>query len=77
MSEYTLGQDVRLNDSLERSIMDAALNNGEAVSIVNLSKDTLRFVARKVAAVGAFVVELSEALNKARAKSERYAGSPW
>lgn len=77
MSEHTLSQDVRLNDSLERSIMDDALNNGEAVSIVTLSKNAFTFLKRKLVAFGTFMIELNEGLNEARAKSEKFSRSHW
>lgn len=77
MSEHILSQDARLNDSLERSIMDKALSNGEAVSIVTLSKNTFTFLKHKLVAFGAFMVELSEELNEARAKSEKFSRSHW
>lgn len=77
MSECTLNQDVKLNDSLERNLMNSTLSNGEAVSIVNLSKNAFKFAYRKLAAAGAFMVDLSEELNKARAASEKYSRSHW
>jgi len=77
MSEHILNQDVRLNDSLERSIMNEALSNGEAVSIVALSKNTFTFLKRKLVAFCTFMVELSEELNEARAKSEKFSRSHW
>lgn len=77
MSEQTLDQDGRLNDSLERGLMHATLENGEAVSIVALSKNALGFLRRKLVAFGSFMVVLSEELNEARAKSEKYSRSHW
>lgn len=77
MSEHCLDQDARLNDSLERSIMDDALNNGGAVSIVTLSKNIFTFLKRKLFAFGRFMVELSDELNEARAKSEKFSRSHW
>lgn len=77
MSEHILSQDARLNDSLERSITDKALSNGEAVSFVTLSKNTFTFLKRNLVAFGTFMAELSEELNEARAKSEKFSRSHW
>ncbi len=77
MSEQVYSQGVSLNDSMERNIMDAALSNGEAVSIVALSKNVFGFIFKKLAAFGSYMLELSDHIQEARAKSERYARSHW
>lgn len=77
MSEHVLNQNSRLNDSMERAIMDKALNNGETVSIVSLSKNVLKFFKQKSIAFFEFMVELAEEINKVRAESERYSRTRW
>lgn len=77
MSEHVLNQNSRLNDSMERAIMDKALNNGETVSIVSLSKNVLRFFKQKSIAFFGFMVELAEEINKVREESERYSRTRW
>lgn len=77
MSEHILNQDGRLNDSMERSIMDKTLSNGEAVSIVTLSTNTFKFLKQKFGVFFNFLIELAEEINKVRAESERYSRSRW
>lgn len=77
MSEHVLNQNSRLNDSMERTIMDKALSNGETVSIVSLSKNVLKFFKQKTIAFFTFMVELAEEINKVRAESERYSSTRW
>lgn len=77
MSEHVLNQNSRLNDSMERAIMDKALNNGETVSIVSLSKNALKLFKQKSIAFFNFMVELAEEINKVRAESERYSRTRW
>lgn len=77
MSEHILNQNSRLNDSMERAIMDKALNNGETVSIANLSRNTFKFLKQKAVAFFTFLVDLSEEINKVRAESERYSRQRW
>ena len=77
MSEHILNQESRLNDSMERTIMNKALSNGETVSIVTLSKNTFKFLKHSLSAVFTFMVELAEEINKVRAESERYSRTRW
>lgn len=77
MSEHVLEQNSRLNDSMERAIMDKALSNGDTVSIVGLSKDILKFFKQKSISFFTFLVELAEEINEVRAKSERYSRGRW
>lgn len=73
MSEHALQSDISLTDSLERSMMNKALSNGEPVSITKIGKA----VKTKLMAFWNYMVELSDYINEARAKSERLARSHW
>lgn len=77
MSELILDQKARLNDSMERSIMDKALTNGETVSIVTLSTNTFKFLKRKIAAAFTFMVEVAEEVHELRLESARYSRTRW
>ena len=77
MSEHILNQNSGLNDSMERAVMDKALNNGETVSIANLSMNTFKFLKHTLSAAFTFMVELAEEINKVRAESERYSRTRW
>lgn len=77
MSEHILNPSSRLNDSMERAIMDRTLSNGETVSIVTLSTNTFKFLKQKSHAFFDFMVALAEEINKVRAESERYSRTRW
>lgn len=77
MSEHVLKQDTRLNDSMERSIMNSALSNGETVSIVTLGKNILTFIKQKSLAIFNFLAELSDEIYEVRAEAERYSRTRW
>lgn len=70
MSEHILEQSSCINDSVKR-------NKGETVSTASLSKNTFKFLKRKLQAAFNFMVELAEEVNKVRAESERYSRTRW
>lgn len=77
MSEHILNQDSRLNDSMERKIMNQALSNGETVSIVTLSTNTFKFLKQKLVGFFNFLVDVAEEVHRVRAESERYSRTRW
>ncbi|HLR12250.1 MAG TPA: hypothetical protein VK104_01405 [Burkholderiaceae bacterium] len=77
MTEQTLHQDAILNDSLERDIMHARLNNGQTISFVQFLRHTLRLIGRGLVKTVHFAGELAEDIARARAASERFSRSWW
>ncbi|MEZ2741102.1 hypothetical protein ACBP93_00525 [Paenalcaligenes hominis] len=64
-------QDTRWSDSIERSIMDQTLSNGEAVSLKDVVT-TIGGTIKKVAkAFGKKMIALSEAVYEARMEDAR------
>lgn len=77
MSVSTLNNSVRLSDSMERDLMTSMLSNGESTSITALAKSVLAVLKKSVVAVWNYTIEVSEAMNEARAKDARFTGSQW
>ena len=77
MSDLSINQYGRLSDSLERDLMRQALSNGESVSIVALTQKALASVKKAAASTYSYIIDVTEALNEARAKDARFSGSQW
>jgi hypothetical protein len=77
MSDISLNQYSRLSDSLERELMRAAATGNESVSVVDLGKDTLSMLKRAAYSFAMYLVEVSRALDEARAKDARFSRSHW
>lgn len=77
MSVSTLNNSMRLSDSMERALMTSMLSNGESTSITALAKSVLAALKKGVVAVWDYTIEVSEAMNEARAKDARFTGSQW
>lgn len=77
MSELTLNHTARLTDALERDLLRGALENQpNAHPLLSLKKASKALVAG-IAAVFAFIDEVNESMNRARAASSRFSGSQW
>lgn len=77
MSNLSYNQFSRLSDSLERDLMRKALSDGESVSIATLGKEILAAIQNGVKASWDYVIEVTAALDEARANSARFSGSHW
>jgi hypothetical protein len=77
MSDLSYNQYSRLSDSLERELMRDAMSNGESVSVITLGKTVLRSLKTGFMAVADYIVEVSRALDEARAKDARFSRSQW
>jgi hypothetical protein len=77
MSDLSYNQYSRLSDSLERDLMRDAMSNGESVSVITLGKTVLRSLKTGFMAVADYMVEVSRALDEARAKDARFSRSQW
>jgi hypothetical protein len=77
MSDLSFNQYSRLSDSLERDLMRNAMSNGESVSVIALGKTVLRSFGKGFMAVADYVVEVTRALDEARAKDARFSRSQW
>ncbi|MFT0544918.1 hypothetical protein ACMHYO_01010 [Allopusillimonas ginsengisoli] len=77
MSVSTLNNSMRLSDSMERALMTSMLSNGESTSVTALAKSVLAALKKGVVAVWDYTIEVSEAMNEARAKDARFTGSQW
>lgn len=71
MSNVSYPSDARLSDSLEREVMREAMSQNEAVSLSELVKGALAAIGHGISAVFNYVVDVTEALNEARANSAR------
>lgn len=77
MSDISLSSYGRLNDTLERDLMQRTLGNGESISFVAMLKTVKTTLSSVISRVADYVVELTEALNEARARDARFSGSQW
>ncbi|MBF6617506.1 hypothetical protein [Pollutimonas thiosulfatoxidans] len=77
MSDLSINQYTRLNDSLERDLMRQALNSGESLSFTALTKNALGSLRKAGSWFFAYMIDVTEALNEARAKDSRYSRSYW
>jgi hypothetical protein len=77
MSNLSYNQFSRLSDSLERDLMRTALSDGESVSIATLGKEILAAIQNGVKATWNYVIEVTAALDEARANNARFSGSHW
>lgn len=77
MSVYALNSNTRLSDALERDLMRQELSNGESTSIVKLGKSVAHGVKHAVVSFWDYVVDVTVALNDARAKDSRFSGAQW
>lgn len=77
MSNITYNHYTRLSDSLERDVMRRALSSGEAVSMSSVLKSAWNSLKKAVVAFSDYVVDISTALNDARAKDARFSNTTW
>ncbi|NYT80216.1 hypothetical protein H0A70_01675 [Alcaligenaceae bacterium] len=77
MSNLSYNQFSRLSDSLERDLMRQALSDGESVSIAALGKEILAAIQNGVKAAWNYAIEVTAALDEARANNARFSGSHW
>lgn len=77
MSDLSYNQYSRLSDSLERDLMRKAMSDGESVSIVALIQKAVTAVKNGVLAANSYIIDVTAALNEARAKDARFSGSQW
>lgn len=77
MSELTLNHTARLTDALERDLLRGALENQPNSHPLTNLKKAGKSIAAVFAAVFAFIDEVNESMNKARAASSRFSGSQW
>ncbi|QII87122.1 hypothetical protein G3T20_22000 [Bordetella hinzii] len=79
MSDLTLNQNARMTDSLERDLLRGAMEDQSALHPVAAIKRVAAGLGlgRGVAGFFAFVDEVNESMNRARAQSANYTGSQW
>ncbi len=77
MSNISYNQYSRFTDSAERDLMSDALSNGEAVSITAVFKSIWASLKKGVRVTAEYMVDVTEALNEARAKDSRFSHSQW
>jgi len=66
-----------LSDSLERELARAAITGERAYSVLEGIAIVARAISRGAAAAGRYFVQISEALNEARARDARFSGTQW
>ena len=67
----------RFGDSLERELLQSASNGSQAYSVLEGLGIVADTVGRAASAFGRYVIQVSEALNEARARDARYMGAQW
>lgn len=77
MAINTLNSYDRLTDSLERELLKAAQNGTNAYSALDGLAIVANCISRGAAAFGRYLVQVSEAMNEARAINSRFAGNQW
>lgn len=77
MSDVSLNQYSRLSDSLERELMRVAATGNESVSVVAVVKGAVAHLKQAAYAFASYLVEVSRALDEARAKDARFSRSHW
>lgn len=77
MSDILFNQYGRLNDSMERALMQRALANGEAVSITAVFASLAKLVKKVAVRSGRYIISATNALNEARARDAKYCGAFW
>jgi hypothetical protein len=77
MSDLSYKHYSRLSDSLERALMRDALSNGQSISTLDLAKKVARAVKTGVVAIASYMVDVTSALDEARAKDARYTRTAW
>ncbi|AZW32944.1 hypothetical protein L506_4724 [Bordetella bronchiseptica GA96-01] len=78
MSDLTLSHNARLTDSLERELLRGAMEDqSNTIRPLAAVKTAAAGVGRGVRAVFAFIDEVNESMNRARAQSAHYTGSQW
>ena len=76
MSELTLNHTARLTDARERDLLRGALEKTQRPPAAEPEEASKALVAG-IAAVFAFIDEVNESMNRARAASSRFSGSQW
>ena len=77
MSHFTLAQSTRLNDTMEQSLLHNACTSAGTPAIGAGVKRVFTTLRHGAAAFFNFMVDASEALNRARSQSEKYTRSYW
>jgi len=77
MSVSALNSNLRLSDAMERDLMRQELTRGEPASIIDLGKFVLATLKKGAVSFWSYVVDVTIALNDARAKDSRFSGAQW
>ncbi|ARP93267.1 hypothetical protein [Bordetella genomosp. 13] len=78
MSDLSLNTtNVRLTDALERELLRGAMENPSSLRPANVLKSAVSGIARAIGNLFAFVDEVQESMNRARAQNARFTGSQW
>ncbi|HEY0295812.1 MAG TPA: hypothetical protein VGC69_10820 [Bordetella sp.] len=67
----------RLTDELERALLREAMVTPREVELLPALKSGLAAIGRAFDSVFAFIGNLNDAMNQARARSATYSGSQW
>jgi hypothetical protein len=77
MSDISFNQYSRMSDYLERELMRNAALESESAGVVTVAKSAIAFLKKATLAVADYLVEVSRALDEARAKDARFSRSQW
>jgi len=69
--------EIRLTDELERELSRQAMLEGREVKLVPAVKSAAGAIVRGLDKLLAFIGNVNDAMNKARARSAMYYGSQW
>ncbi len=68
---------IHWSDAVERGVMQHALENGESVSIVALTKESSSLISRVARSVFDYMVSVTRALDEARLRDARMSACYW
>ncbi len=77
MSNLSYNQYSGLSDSLERDLMRNELSKGDTFSITTLGKNIFAGLVSGVKAFSSYMVDLTRALDEARAQDAKFSRSQW
>lgn len=73
-----LNTETRLTDEMERQLLlDATIGRSEALQLVPFLKSCAKALIHGVDAVLKFIGNLNDAMDRAHARSSKFAGSQW
>ncbi|MGE4368743.1 MAG: hypothetical protein AB7E12_03600 [Burkholderiaceae bacterium] len=77
MSDISFNQISRLTDSMEREVIRMQAAQLRAETMVALGKQTLAFLKKALSSAYDYMIDVSRALDEARAKNAQFTRAQW